>query len=99
MVSAAINLPGPFYLLALADIATGDYSTAEQLSLIVLFNAIMFLLVEVPLIGYLVRPESTAERVGSFATWLNASGLRVMGWLVGAVGVGLIVQDLAAEPS
>jgi Sap, sulfolipid-1-addressing protein len=96
VVGAAINLPGPFYLLALGDTATGDYSTAEQLSLIVLFNAIMFLLVEVPLIGYLVRPEKTAEQVASFATWLNANGLRIMGWLVGAVGLGLIVQGLAA---
>ena len=96
MVGAAINLPGPFYLLALGDIASGGYSTAEQLGLIVLFNAIMFLLVEVPLVGYLVRPEETAERVAGFATWLNANGLRVMGWLVGAVGVGLIVQGIAA---
>ena len=96
MVGAAINLPGPFYLLALGDMATSGYSTAEQLGLIVLFNAIMFLLVEVPLVGYLVRPDSTAERVASFATWLNSNGLRIMGWLVGAVGIGLIVQGLAA---
>ena len=96
LVGAAINLPGPFYLLALGDIATGSYSSAEQLSLIVLFNAIMFLLVEVPLIGYLAQPEQTAKRVASFATWLNANGLRVMGWLVDAVGLGLIAQGLAA---
>lgn len=95
-VGAAINLPGPFYLLALGDIATGGYSTAQQLFLILLFNAIMFLLVEVPLAGYLVRPEETADRVASFATWLNANGLRVMGWLVGAVGASLIVQGIAA---
>jgi Sap, sulfolipid-1-addressing protein len=63
---------------------------------IVLFNAIMFLLVEVPLIGYLLQPDATAERVASIATWLNANGLRVMGWPVGAVGIGLIVQGLAA---
>ena len=44
-------------------------------------------------------PEETAERVASFATWLNANGLRVMGWLVGAVGIGLIVQGLAAATS
>ena len=73
MVGAAINLPGPFYLLALGDIATGGYSTAEQLGLIVLFNAIMFLLVEVPLTGYLVQPErppsgSPASRPGSTPT-------------------------------
>lgn len=95
-IGAVINLPGPFYLLALGDIATGGYSTVQQLFLILLFNAIMFLLVEVPLACYLVRPEETAERVASFSTWLNANGLRVMGWLVGAVGVSLIVQGIAA---
>jgi len=95
-VGAAINLPGPFYLLALGDMASGGYSTAQQLGLIVLFNAIMFLLVEVPLVGYLARPEETARRVAGFAAWLNANGLRVMGWLVGAVGVSLIVQGIAA---
>ncbi len=95
-VGAAINLPGPFYLLALGDIASGSYSNPQQLGQIVLFNAIMFLLVELPLVGYLVRPEETAKQVAAFATWLNANGLRVMGWLVGAVGVSLIVQGIAA---
>ena len=95
-VGAAINLPGPFYLLALGDIASGGYSTAQKLSLIVLFNAIMFLLVEVPLVGYLLRPEETARRVTSLANWLNANGLRVIGWLVAAVGISLIVQGIAA---
>jgi Sap, sulfolipid-1-addressing protein len=96
VVGAAINLPGPFYLLALGDMATGGYSTADRLGLIVLFNAIMFLLVEVPLVGTSCNPSRPADRVASFATWLNANGLRVMGWLVGAVGIGLIAQGLAA---
>src|ERR1700761_1272294 len=52
LVGAAINLPGPFYLLALGDLSNG-YSTAEQIIAILLFNAIMFLLLEVPLVGYL----------------------------------------------
>ena len=95
-VGAAINLPGPFYLLALGDIADGSYSTAQQLGLIVLFNAIMFVLVEVPLVGYLVRPDATAERVAALSHWLNANGLRVMGWLVGVCGLSLIVQGIWA---
>jgi Sap-like sulfolipid-1-addressing protein len=96
VVGAAINLPGPFYLLALGDIATGDYTRAEELALILVFNAVMFVLLEVPLIGYLVRPRQTAERVASLSAWLNANGLRVMGWLVGAVGVSLIAQGVSA---
>jgi hypothetical protein len=96
VVGAAINLPGPFYLVALGDIATGDYSRPEELGLILLFNAIMFVLLELPLVGYLVRPAQTSVRVAALSGWLNANGLRVMGWLVGAVGVSAIGQGIAA---
>lgn len=95
-VGAAINLPGPFYLLALGEIARGSYDTGQSLALILLFNAIMFTLLEVPLVGYAVRPEQTATQVTRLARWLNANGLRVMGWLIGAVGAGLIAQGIAA---
>ena len=95
-VGAAINLPGPFYVLALGEIASGPYDTLTSLGLILLFNAIMFLLLEVPLVGYLVRPERTAEQVGRLSIWLNANGLRVMGALIGVVGVSLVVQGIAA---
>ncbi len=95
-VGAVINLPGPFYLLALGDISTGDYSSAQELGLILLFNAIMFLLVEVPLVGYIVRPDTTVEKVAAFSKWLNANGLRVIGWLIGIWGTGLLVQGVSA---
>ena len=56
----------------------------------------MFTLLEVPLVGYLVRPERTAEQVGRLSIWLNANGLRIMGALIGVVGVSLVVQGIAA---
>jgi hypothetical protein len=45
-VGAVINVPGIYYLSALHDMATGGYSNAEQITLIVLFNLVMFALVE-----------------------------------------------------
>jgi len=96
VVGAAINLPGPFYLLALGDISTGNYSTLQEAGLILLFNAIMFLLLEVPLVGYLVSPDTTADRVSALSRWLNDNGLRVMGILVGIVGLSLLAQGIAA---
>ncbi len=96
LIGAAIDLPGPFYILAIGQIARGHYSPLEQLALIVLFNAIMFLLLEVPLVGYLVAPETTTERVQAMSRWLNANGLRVTGWLVGLFGASLLVQGVAA---
>jgi hypothetical protein len=95
LVGAAINLPGPFYLLALGDIASG-HGTAEQLALILLFNAIMFLLLEVPLVGYLIDPGWTERAVAATGAWLNANGLRVLGALVGVFSIGLVCQGAAA---
>jgi Sap, sulfolipid-1-addressing protein len=94
-VGAAINLPGPFYLLALGDIAT-RYGTAEQLALILLFNAIMFLLLEIPLVGYLFDPDWTARAVADSGTWLNANGLRILGTLIGVVSISLVIQGLGS---
>jgi hypothetical protein len=65
-VGAAINLPGPFYLLALGDIAVGAYTNAEELALILIFNATMFLLLEVPLVGYVeIRQAVGGRRINS----------------------------------
>lgn len=99
LVGAVINLPGPFYLLALGKIANGGYGIVQQVGLILLFNAIMFLLLEVPLVGYLVWPEATARRVTAMSRWLNANGLRITGWFVGLIGASLVGQGIAAPPA
>lgn len=96
LVGAVINLPGPFYLLALGEIARGSYTTVEQAALILLFNAIMFALLEVPLVGYVVRPDATARWVGELSRWLNANGLRITGWLIGLAGASLLVEGIVA---
>jgi len=67
----AINVPGAAYLIALKDIAAAQLSTAHSVVLILVFNAIMFLLAEVPLVGLLLWPERTGEMVQRFNTWLT----------------------------
>jgi hypothetical protein len=77
-VGAVINVPGVYYLSALHDMATGDYSDAEQIALIVLFNLVMFALVEIPLVSYAIAPESTAERVQRFQKLLASNAARIV---------------------
>jgi len=89
-----LNLPGPFYLFALADITEADYSTVEAIILVVVFNLIMFMLAEVPLIGYLINPEKTQDRVERFSGWLERNGLRIISlfavlWGLSSLGKGL----------
>jgi len=89
-----LNLPGPFYLFALADIAEAKYSTVEAVILVLVFNLIMFMLAEVPLIGYWLNPEKTQDRVERFSTWLENHGLQIIAvfavlWGLSSLGKGL----------
>jgi hypothetical protein len=94
-IGAAINLPGPFYLVALGDIAGGP-TPLEQIALILLFNAIMFLLLEIPLIGYLIDPGWTERAVAATRSWLTVNRLRILGAVIGAISCGLIAQGIDA---
>ena len=89
-----LNLPGPFYLFALADIAEAKYSAVEAIILVLVFNLIMFMLAEVPLVGYWLDPEKTQDRVGRFSTWLENHGLQIIAifaalWGLSSLGKGL----------
>lgn len=90
-----LNLPGVWYLVALKDIAKADYSVPVAVLLMLLFNAIMFLLVEIPLLGYLFDPEGTRLRVERFQAWLSSHAQQLGMWISGAVGCYLVVKGIA----
>ncbi len=95
-VGALINVPGIYYLTALHDLATGGYSKAEQLALIVLFNLIMFAFAEVPLVSYVFSPDKTAARVARFQDFLTRNATRIVVVLALAFGVALTAKGIAA---
>ncbi len=75
-VGVALSLPSVSYLLALQKIHDLGYSTAGVVAVVVGFNVIMFLLIELPLLGYLISPEWTKKAVDRFRAWLGRSGRR-----------------------
>jgi hypothetical protein len=90
-----VNIPGAAYLVALKDIAAADQSFATDLSQILLFNAIMFLLAEIPLVGLLVAPEETGALVDRVNTWLRDHSRRLAIGICFTLGVYLIARGLA----
>ena len=94
-VGALINVPGVYYLIALHDMASSGYSNAEQLALIVLFNAVMFVLAEVPTVGYMISPEQTAERVRRFQALLARNAARVVAVVAVGFGIALTAKGIA----
>jgi hypothetical protein len=89
-------LPGFFYLVALKDIAEADYSAGEVVALVVVFCVLMFMLIELPIISFLVAPDKTTDWVHRFNAWLHANAKRLIPVLALAVGIFLIVEGVVA---
>ena len=85
----------PPYLIALKDIAAGHHSTGVDIFQVLLFNLIMFLLVEVPLLGLIFAPERTRAVVASMDHWLSANSRRIAMIVAALLGAFLIARGIA----
>jgi len=93
-VGVVLNLPGAFYLVALKDIAQGQHGFGAQAFAVVLFNLIMFLLAELPLLGYCFAPETTQQRVEAFNEWLGRHARQIVILISTVMGVYLVARGV-----
>jgi hypothetical protein len=93
-LGVVLTLPGVSYLAALRDLQELGYGTVGEILVIVGFNLMLLILLEVPLAGYYLAPERTVVEVQRFRAWLTRSGRRIA--IVGAAGLGalLVVRGL-----
>ncbi len=89
-----VNVPGAAYLIALKDIAAGGHALPTDVALILLFNVIMFMLAEIPLVGLLVAPERTHAFVHRMNSWLREHSRQLATGICATLGVYLIVRGL-----
>lgn len=89
-----LNLPGIWYLDALKDIAESNPSTAAVIAQILVFIVIMFVLAELPLIGYIVAPGATQRRVAAFHAWMGRNGRAVGMWAAALIGAYLTIKGI-----
>jgi Sap, sulfolipid-1-addressing protein len=91
-----LNLPCLWYVAALTDIAAADISFAGELLWIVVFNLVMFTLVESSLVLY-VADEARAQRLADVTSvWVRGHGREIVVSLAGAVGAWLVVKGVVA---
>jgi hypothetical protein len=95
VVGLLLSFPGLAYLTGLNHIHDLDTAVAPTVLLVIGFCLIQQLLLEVPLAGYFVAPEETADRVRRLRAWLSRNG-RQAGIIVMAVlGMLVIVRGIA----
>lgn len=71
VAGALLTLPGASYLIGLDGIAKQDSSTAGTAAMVLGFNLVMLMLLELPLIGYALAPDWTPQAVTRFRNWFN----------------------------
>jgi hypothetical protein len=77
-------------VLALGRMTTAGYSVIASIGVIIGFNRIKFLLIEVPIISYMLGPDRTAARLDRHSAWLQEHQIKAIAAVVGIVAVVLI---------
>lgn len=93
-LGVVLTLPGVSYLAALHDLQKLGYGAGGEILVILGFNVMLLLLIEIPLVGYFVAPERTVVEVQRFRAWLGRRGRRmaVVGFAV--IGACLIARGV-----
>ena len=97
-VGMALSLPGASYLVVLRDVSGGHHTTLGGLAIILGWNLVSFALVELSLVGALLRPESTRTTVEGAHGWLSGHA-RPIGIAVSVLaGIYLIGSVVLGAP-
>ena len=92
-----IALPSVDYLAALAVIMASGAAAATQVGALLTYNAVAFMLVEVPLLAYVVAPDRTRALVATLHDWIRARRRLEVAALLTAVGCFLLAVGIAGR--
>jgi len=95
VVGMLLSFPGVSYLTGLAHIDKLGAAAVPTALLVIAFCLIQQLLLEVPLVGYILRPEGTQQAVDGFRAWLGRNGRRAGVWVAVVLGVLLVIRGIA----
>jgi Sap, sulfolipid-1-addressing protein len=85
IVGILLSFPGASYIAGMDELSKQHISTFATVIAVLVFNLIMFLLLEIPLLAYAISPESTEAGVQRFSDWLTRDRGRIA--LVGASAI------------
>jgi hypothetical protein len=86
-----IALPSIDYLAVLAVILASGAAPTTQVGALLMFNVVAFALVELPLVAYLIAPNTTRAWMASLHGWLRSCSPRAIAALLAGLGCALLV--------
>jgi hypothetical protein len=95
VVGALLTLPGASYLAGLHQIDKQHLSTTETVLTVIGFNLIMLMLLEIPLLGFIIAPDWTPGAVDRAKAYVARNGRRVGIIVLTVLGVLLVIKGIA----
>ena len=84
-----LSFPGASYVAGMDELSKQHLSTIATVAAVLMFNVIMLILLELPLLAYAIKPEATEAGVQRFSNWLTRDGGRVA--LIGGCAIGIFL--------
>jgi hypothetical protein len=95
MAGLSIALPSVDYLAALAVILASRAAAMTQVGALLMFNVVAFALVEIPLVAYLLAPQTTRRSMVALHDWIRSRRRVEVATLLAAVGGVLLAAGMA----
>ena len=94
LAGMGIALPSVDYLAALAVILASGAAAMTQVGALLMFNAVAFALVEIPLVAGLVAPDKTRAAMAALNNWIRSRRRAEVATLLTGVGCVLLTVGL-----
>ena len=95
LAGMGIALPSVDYLAALAVILASGAVAIKQVGALLMFNAVAFALVEIPLVAGLVAPDKTRAAMAALNDWIRSRRRAEVATLLTGVGCVLLAVGLS----
>ena len=92
VVGILLSFPGASYLAALTELHKQNLAAIEVVLAVIAVTLIMLILLEIPLISYVVAPVWTPTAIDRFKAWFARNGARVAVSGATIIGAALIVR-------
>ncbi|HKB51088.1 MAG TPA: GAP family protein [Solirubrobacterales bacterium] len=94
VVGALLTLPGATYITALYRISDENLADPVTVAVVLAFNVIMLMLLEIPLLAYTIAPDWTPKAVERFKLKLRERGRTWAVRVAAALGLLMIARGL-----
>jgi hypothetical protein len=94
VVGVLLSFPGASYIAGMTLLHKQHLAAPVTVIAVLGFNVVMLALLEIPLLGYAIKPEATEAAVARFSSWLTRRGGLVALIVGAALAIALIVRGL-----